>query len=46
MFRTNVPSVGPIRKISTTSSLSAPLCGRSGIDSQSGSLSFVVKIYA
>ena len=29
----------------TTSYLTAPLCGHSGIDSQSGGLIFVVKIY-
>ena len=38
VFRTNVLSLEPIRRSRTTSSLTAPLCGRSGIDSQSGGL--------
>ena len=46
MIGTSVLSVEPIRKICTTPSLPAPLCGHSAIDLQSGGLiSEVMKIY-
>ena len=48
MFKTKCTSVHfvePILKICITFSLTAPLCGSSGIDSQSGGLMLVGKIY-